>query len=201
MSVKVMMGAARLGLSMGVAGALGGCAASGAWMGAEAEKAYDKDLEIRRLAEVQNNDDYYEFEHEGRIYVLSDAKDFNGFIKTSEVPYSTKKIGGGPGGKTIVYGLVKNETKMLEKDSRAQGAAQKMYEGQLKGLDKNFFAVVIRDDKAYVFSSWNDLEAFRKTGKASGFAEKGGPEGREVVYVNASAKPEEAGARYAKLYQ
>lgn len=180
--------------------ALGGCA-TGSWLGADAEKAYDKALESRRLAEVQNNDDYYEFEHEGRVYVLSDGKDFNGWVKTGEVPYSTKKIGAGPGGKTIVYGLVKNETKLLEKDPRAQGAAQKMFEGNLKGLDRNFFAVVLRDQRAYVFSSWRDLEAFRAGGTASGFTEANGPEGREVVYVNATTKAPDAGERFAQLYR
>ncbi|HUP92131.1 MAG TPA: hypothetical protein VM074_07780 [Solimonas sp.] len=180
---------------------LSGCATSGGWMGVESEKAYDKDLEIRRLAEVLNNDDYYEFERDGRIYVLSDARDFTGFLKTAEIPYSTKLIGGGPGGKTIIYGLVKNETKMLEKEPRSQGAAQKMYEGKLEGLEQNFFAVVIRENKAYVFSSWNDLEAFRNSGSASGYVENNGPEGRNVVFVNASAKPQEAATRFARLYQ
>ena len=97
---------------------LSGCAVKGGWMGAEAEKAYDKELEIKRLAEVLNNEDYYEFERDGRIYVLSDSKDYNTYLKTSEVVLSTKKIGGGPDGKTIVYGLIKNEAKMLEKDPK-----------------------------------------------------------------------------------
>lgn len=189
----------RAGLALSVL-LSGGCA-TGSWMGAEAEKAYDKELEIKRLAEVLNNEDYYEFEHEGRIYVLSDAKDFAGFFKTGEVVYSSKKIGAGPGGKTLVYGLIKNETKMLEKDPRAVGAAQKMYEGSLKGLDKNFFGVVVRDDKTYVFNSWNDLAAFRAGTPASGFTDSAAPGGRPVVYVNASARPDEASARFAKLYQ
>lgn len=190
----------RLALAAGALFALAGCAKD-RWQGAEAEKAYDKDLEVRRLAEVQNNDDYYEFEHEGRLYVLTDAKDYVSFRQTGELPYSTKKIGAGPGGKTIVYGLVKNETKILEKDPRAQGAAQKMYEGTLSGLPKGFYAVVVRDDAAYVFSSWSDLQAFRGSGAAQGYTESDGPEGRKVVYVNAASKPAEESGRFARLYQ
>ena len=178
---------------------LSGCGVKGGWMGAEAEKAYDKELEIKRLAAVLNNEDYFEFEHDGRIYVLSDTKDYNTYLKTKEVVLSTKKIGGGPDGKTIVYGLIKNEAKMLEKDPKVQGAAQKMFEGKLRGLDKDFFGVVVRNDVHYVFSSWKDLEAFKASGTASGFRETD-PAGLAVVYVGASSKPETLSARFAKAH-
>lgn len=176
---------------------LSGCGTKGSWMGADAEKAYDKDLEIKRLAEVLNNEDYFEFERDERIYVLSDAKDYNTYLKTNEVVLSTKKIGGGPGGKTIVYGLIKNEAKMMEKDPKVQGAAQKMYEGKLRGLDKDFFGLVIQNDTYYVFSSWKDVEAFKSSGAATGFRETD-PAGRSVVYVNAPSKPDALSARFAK---
>jgi hypothetical protein len=178
---------------------LSGCATSNGWKGAVAEKAYDKDLEIRRLSEVANNDDYYEFEKDGRIYVLTDAKDYRGFRSMGELPYSTKKIGGGPGGKTIVYGLVKSETKLLEKDPRAQGAAQKMYEGKLKGMEKNFFGLVETGETTYVFADWNDLQAFKSSGSARGFAETVPGAGR-VVYAGAGERPAESADRVAKLY-
>ena len=173
------------------------CAAPGAWMGAEAEKAYDKDLEIKRLAEALNNEDYFEFETEGRIYVLSDAKDYNTYLKTREVVLSTKKIGGGPGGKTIVYGLTKNEAKMLEKDPKAQGAAQKMFEGKLRGMDKDFFGVVLDADTYFVFSSWKDVEAFKASGAATGFRDAS-PDGQAVIYVGAASKPASLSERFAK---
>lgn len=181
---------------------IAGCAAPGGWQGAEAEKAYDKDLEVKRLASVLNNDDYYELEKDGRLYVISDAKDFNTFIKTGELVFSTKKIGGGPGGKTIVYGLIKKETELLAKDPRTQGAAQKMYEGNLAGLDKGFFGVVEKEDSYYVFSSWKDVSAFKASGAAAGYKDVGaGPAGKDVVYVAASSRPAENSARLTKLYQ
>lgn len=176
---------------------LSGCQTKGSWMGADAEKAYDKELEIKRLAEVLNNDDYYEFEHDERIYVLSDGKDYNSYLKTNEVVLSTKKIGGGPGGKTIVYGLIKNEAKMMERDPKVQGAAQKMYEGKLRGLEKDFFGLVIQNETYYVFSSWKDIETFKASGSAAGFRETDAA-GRSVVYVNAGAKPDTLAACFAK---
>lgn len=188
-------------LVAGLATVLVGCSASGRWMGAEAEKAYDNELDIRRLAETLNNEDYFEFEKEGRIYVLSDAKDYNTFLKTHEVVLSTKKIGGGPGGKTIVYGLIKNEAKLLEKNPKSQGAAQMMFEGQLKGIEKEFFGLVQRDEACYVFSSWKDLEAFKAGRPATGFSEPGAcVEQRKVVYVGSAAKPESLAARFAKVH-
>lgn len=177
--------------------ALSACAGKGGWMGAAAEKAYDKDLESQRLASVLNNDDYYEFEKDGRIYVLSDGKDYGNVMTIGELPYSTRKIGGGPGGKTIVYGLTRNETRILEKDPKARGAAQKMYEGDLAGLEKGFFAVVVRGDDYYVFGSWRDLAAFRAQGAAGGFIDTAG--GRRVIYVAAAQKPKDLAERFAGL--
>jgi hypothetical protein len=190
--------------NMGVAGLmsavlLAGCATSNDWRGAVAEKDYDKELEIKRLSEVANNDDYYEFEKEGRIYVLSDSKDYRGFRTTGELPYSTKLIGAGPGGKTVVYGLVKNETKLLEKDPRAKGAAQKMHEGSLKGMEKNFFGTVERSGTTYVFTSWKDLQAFKSAGNASGFSESVPGVGK-VIYAGSPSRPIEAAERIAKLH-
>ena len=176
---------------------LSACSTPGGWMGADAEKSYDKELEIRRLAEVLNNEDYFEFEKDGRIYVLSDAKDYNTYLKTNEVVLSTKKIGGGPGGKTIVYGLTKNEAKMLEKDPKSQGAAQKMYEGKLRGMDKDFFGVIVSSETYYVFPSWKDVEAFKTAGTANGLRETG-PGGISVVYVGTSAAPAPLSERFLK---
>lgn len=189
----------RTGLIAATALLFAGCATQGAWMGAEAEKSYDKELEIKRLSAVLNNDDYFELEKDGRLYVISDAKDYAEFVKSGELVFSTKKIGGGPGGKTIVYGLVKKETELLAKDPRAQGAAQKMYEGNLKGLDKDFFGVVLSNNTYYVFSSWKDLAAYKATGSAAGYTEKkAGPESRDVVYVAASSKPADLAGKFAK---
>lgn len=185
--------------ALAAAFALAGCATKGGWMGADAEKAYDKELEIKRLAEVNNNDDYFEFEREGRIYVLADAKTYADFLKTGEIPYSSKKIGGGPGGKTIVYGLTKNETKMLEKNPKAQGAAQKMYEGGLKGMEKNFFGLIETSEGYYVFASWSELQKFKSAGSTAGYSENA-PDGRKAVYSGMSARNADVGDRFAKLF-
>lgn len=179
--------------------ALGGCATKGGWMGAEAEKAYDKELEAKRLASVLNNDDYYEFTKDGRIYVVSDAKDYQVWLKAAEIPLRVTKFGAGPNGETVIFALTKNESKAMEKVVGYQGGAQKMYEGTLAGAEFGFFGLVIRDDTYYVFAKWADLQSFKKTGAASGYAEEG-PDGHKVIYVNAQERPAALTERLKKLY-
>lgn len=177
-----------------------GCATTGGWMGAEAEKAYDKELEVKRLAEVQNNDDYYEIRKDGRIYVLADAKAFQIWMQTGEIPLVVTKIGAGPKGETLKLALTKNDSKAMESKVGYQGAAQKMFEGNLEGLSKGFFGVMQPEEGVwYVFNDWATLKAFRSSGRASGYSDKA-PDGSKVIYVNASSKPEELSARFAKLF-
>lgn len=191
----------QFGLAVAAMVAASGCAVNGGWMGAEAEKTYDKELETKRLAEVLNNDDYYEIHRDGRIYVLSDAKAYTTFLSTGEIPLVVTRIGAGPKGETLRLALTKNDAKAMEKIVGYKGAAQKMYEGALDGLTKGFFGVVQQEDGTYyVFDNWNALRAFRETGSAAGYNEATEPGGGRVVYVNAAAKPAEAAARFSSLF-
>lgn len=178
---------------------LSGCATKGNWMGAEAEKAYDKDLEAKRLAEVNNNDDYYEIYKDGRIYVLSDVKDYKSWLKTHEIPLVVTRIAAGPNGETVKMALIKSEAKAMEKVVGYKGGAQRMFEGELKGLDKGFFGFVMTGKTYYVFDNWAKLAQFKRDRQATGYSEAG-PEGIKVVYVGAENKPEEMAARFAKMH-
>lgn len=169
-----------------------GCATKGAWMGADAEKAYDKDLEVQRLASILNNDDYYEIHKDGRIYVISDAKDYKTWIKTGEMPLAVTKFGAGPHGETVKMSLTKNETKGMEKKAGFRGGAQNLYEGTVEGLNKGFFGFVMTGEHYYVFDNWNQLSSFRKTGTMpSNDGDTGtAPDGKAVSYAFRSAELE-----------
>src|SRR5688572_1585420 len=81
---------------------LSGCAATPAdWRGAAAEKTYDKLLEAKRVAELYNNDDYWQVEKDGRIYAFSDQKAYQSWLKTGEIPLLVTQIGAGPNGETL----------------------------------------------------------------------------------------------------
>ena len=161
-----------------VAGLLAACGTTGGWQGAGAEKMYDQALEAQRATAVLNNDDYYELHKDGRIYVIADAGDLREFLGNGELPLRVTRIGGGPKGETIVFGIARPESK--KKDGFG---AVEMYDGKRTGAAKDFYAEICRDGKCYVFGSWADLDAFRKSGSASGLSSAGitGPNGEAVM--------------------
>lgn len=150
---------------LGSAVALAACASNGqGWQGAANEKLYDFNLEAVRATAVLNNDDYYEYHRDGRIYVLADAADVQSLETTGEIPFRVTRIGGGPKGETLVFAIAKPESK--KKDGFG---AVEMYEGRRAGADRNFYAEINRDDTWYLFGDWASLDAFRKSGSTAGF--------------------------------
>ena len=176
--------------------ALAGCAA-GTWMGAEAEKAYDKDLDAARLAAIRNSDDYYEYHRENEILVLSDKKDVQVFLNTGEIPLRVTRIGGGPNGERLVFSLMKNEAKAMEKKVGFKGGAEQMYEGTLDGNDKGFYGEVLNGGRYYVFGSWKDLKAFRQNGTATALSTGTTADGKAVAYTTSDP---DALARFNELH-
>jgi hypothetical protein len=176
-------------------------------MGAAAEKEYDKAQAAKQMAAILNNDDYYEIEKDGRIYAFSDFKDYQIWLKTDEVPLVVTKIGAGPNGETVKLQLNKSEAKAMEKTVGYKGAAQKMYEGDLVGIETGFYAEVIRPQRVWIFENGKDLHEFKKSGEVPcGITNiGGGPGGKTVVYAQnckaaAKGKPEAAMARFKKNY-
>lgn len=195
-----------MGLVAAAAIAVSGCGVKGGWMGADAEKAYDKEMKAKAEAAKLNNDDYYELHKDGRIYVLSDVKEYRTFLKTDEIPLVVTRIGAGPNRETVKMGLLKSEAKAMEKTVGYKGAAQKMFEGELKGADKGFYGEIHKEGRIYVFSEWKDLEAFKATGEAAfGVTQIGkGPNRETVVFVQNSkssqSAPTETITRFQSLY-
>lgn len=146
-----------------------------------------------------NNEDYYEAHHDGRIYVFDDQTTWLSFVATGEAPYRLARIGGGPEGKTIVFGLSEADKK------KSSGiAGMDMYDGVLEGAGEDFYAEMIVEERFYVFSKWDDLQGFRQTLDAPlRFTEIGaGPGGRSIVYVlNDSNKKQRPDALRAKFRQ
>jgi hypothetical protein len=197
----------KLGLAAVAVLALAGCSTKGGWMGAEAEKAYEKELAATRLAEDRNNDDYFEIHKDGRIFVLSDLKEYQTFLKTDEIPLVVTKIGAGPNGETVKLGLIKKEAKAMESKVGFKGAAEQMFDGSLVGLEKGFYGEVHKDGRIWVFENGKDLAEFKKSGEVPcGITQIGaGPEGKTLVYVQnckaaAKAKPDAAITKFKSIY-
>lgn len=178
------------------------CASKDTYMGAEKEKAYDAELATKRLTEVTNNDDYFELRKDNSIYVFTDAKTYKIWLLTDEIPLLVTKFRVGPNGEKGKFQLSKNETKAMESTVGFKGASQKMYEGALDGINKNFFGFVYTEsNNTYVvFENWFALITYKTSGTATGYTDANGPKGAKVVYAGAAELPAEAAKKFAALH-
>lgn len=148
-----------------------------------------------------NNDDVYLIEHEGRYYVFDDEAVYKSFMQNGETAYRLVRIGEGPAGSTLVFGL-----RDADKAKSEGIAAVDMYDGRLAGASEGFYAEVLYDERFYVFSEWNDLVNFQRTHIADlRYTEIGaGPAGRTVVYVlndsNKKDKPVALIERFKRIH-
>ncbi len=127
-----------------------------------------------------NVDDYYQVTKEGRIYIFDDYKTYASFNQVGETAYRLTRIGAGPKGETIVFGLRKQDKKM-----RSGLGSVALYEGTAEGITDGFYGEVVDEGRIYVFSEWADLKSFLSVGEAPyRFTQIGsGPKGETVVYV------------------
>ena len=177
------------------------CATKDTYMGLEKEKAYDAELNVKRLTEVNNNDDYFELRKENTIFVFTDAKSYKIWLSTNEIPLLVTKFRVGPNGEKAKYQLTKNETKAMETKVGFKGSSQKMYEGELQAIEKGFFGFVYNEtgNSYFVFDNWNALKTFKASGTASGYTSTAA-NGAKVVYVGATSEPAAAAKTFTALH-
>jgi hypothetical protein len=121
----------------------------------------------------------YEVFEDGRIYAFYDYKLYKQFLSVGETAYRLTRIGTGPNGETMVFGLTKDDKK-----KGVNTPAVKLYENKIKAADK-FYGEARRHGRIYVFSNFKDMEPVRMFGHPNFFyMEVGaGPKGETVVYV------------------
>ena len=121
----------------------------------------------------------YEVHEDGRIYAFYDRKLYKQFLSVGETAYRLTRIGAGPNGETMVFGLTK-----ADKKKGVNTAAVKLYEGKIQTAD-NFYAEMIRHGRIYVFSNFKDMQPVRQFGHPNYFYTEiaAGPKGETVVYV------------------
>lgn len=139
----------------------------------------------------QNNDDLYQVNHEGRIYLFDDFNTYQTFLEVGETAYRKVRIGEGPRGETLVFGLTNEDKK------KTQGIASlDMYDGKLEGANNFYGETRTEEGRIYVFSSLEEMTNARIVGEVPlRFTEIGsGPKGETVVYAlnsdNKKVKPE-----------
>lgn len=121
----------------------------------------------------------YEAHHKGRIYVFYNKKLYDEFKQMGHTPYQQMRIGAGPKGETIVFGLVDKDKKKI-----SGLPSTDLFDGKQKA-SPNFYGEVHAEDRTYVFDSYQEMVSFRQTGEAAyrytDFG--GGANGETVVYV------------------
>ena len=141
--------------------------------------------------------DIYEVHHDGRIHVFYSKKLYKEFMSLGETSFRLTRIGVGPNGETMVFGLEKKDKKL-----KKPVAAIELYDGKLKA-DK-FYAEMHKHGRIYVFNSFKDMKTVRDFGHPNFmFTQIGnGPKGETVVFVlnskNKKKRPDALIAEFKK---
>jgi len=149
-----------------------------------------------------NVNDYYQVYRDGRIYVFDDFKVYQSFLELGEATFRLTRIGAGPKGETVVFGLRK-----ADKKKPMLSGVVNMYDGKVSGIKEGFYAEVILDERVYIFGQWADLQAFLNAGKATyRYTDiAAGTKGVTLVYVlnkkNKRQKPVVLMNEYKKRHQ
>ncbi|MEW6415777.1 MAG: hypothetical protein AB1482_11040 [Pseudomonadota bacterium] len=126
-------------------------------------------------------DHYFMVFHEnGRIYAFGDTRNYLLFLEHDEVPLTRTRIGAGPEGETIVFGITNDDAKKLETPSKGE----MFYDGKV-GEVGPFYGEVVRDGRFYVFGEWKDFKDYLAHREVTyTFTEVGaGPKGETVIYA------------------
>lgn len=141
----------------------------------------------------------YEVHEDGRIYVFYDRKLYKEFLSLGETPYRLTRIGAGPNGETLVFGLTKADKKM-----KTSIPAIELYDGKLQ-QSGNFYAEMVKHNRIYVFSEFKDMNTVRQFGHPNYFYTQIGigPKGETVVFVlnksNKKKRPDALVAKYKEM--
>lgn len=173
-----------LSVSVAAALALGGCATQG----------------HQAAASAGAKEFYVVLPENGRLYAFGDTKNYFDFLSHAEVQLTRTHIGAGPGGKTVVYGITKDDVK-----KNAPSLAELVYQDKLAG-DKDFYGEVFKDGRYYVFGDLADMKPFVAHGEVPySFTDIGaGPNGATLVWVLnkdsiKKGKPEATIERFKKM--
>lgn len=116
----------------------------------------------------------------GRIYPIADAKNYLEFLHTGELIFTRTRVGAGPDGATLVFGIERQETSDLTKPAKAE----LFFDGKYEPTGP-FYGEVIRDGRFLVFGTWHDFKDYLKNKEITfTFTEVGtGPKGETVIYA------------------
>lgn len=148
-----------------------------------------------------NVNDYYQVYKDGRIYIFDDFKTYDSFIQVGETAFRLTRIGAGPNGETVVFGLQGKDKEL----SSGLGAVD-LFDGKTEAVAKGFYGEVIKENRIFVFSEWADLKSFLAVGEAPFRYTQiaAGPNAETLVFVlnakNKEKKPDSLIAEFKRKH-
>jgi hypothetical protein len=155
------------------------------------------DSSIESVSAATPTMEIYEVHHEGRIHIFYDKKLYKEFLSLGETPFRLTRIGAGPNGETLVFGLTKKDKKM-----KSSIPVIDLYDGKIK--QDSVYAEMHKHERIYVFSSFKDMGTVRSFGHPNYMYTQigAGPKGETVVFVlnkhNKKKRPDALIAEYKK---
>jgi hypothetical protein len=115
----------------------------------------------------------------GRIHVFGDTKNYFDFLEHGEVALTRTVIGGGPGGKTLVYGITGDDVK-----ANVPSRGELVLNGKDTGMAP-FYGEAFKNGRYYLFGDLKDMTDFAAFGEVPySYTDIGvGPKGETIVYV------------------
>ncbi len=136
----------------------------------------------------------------GRIHAFGDTKNYFDFLSHGEVVLTRTRIGEGPGGRTLVYGITSDDVK-----TNQPSLGERVMTGTLPAAP-DFYGEAFKDGRYYVFGDLKDMKDFIAFGEVPySYTEIGtGPKGESLVYVMnkdsyPKGKPTDRVARFKSL--
>lgn len=137
---------------------------------------------------------YFEVYQDNRIYVFYDSKTYKEFLTLGETAFRITRIGAGPGGRTLVFGLAEADR------LKTSGLASiDIWDGKSKPSSPFYGEVRTEDDSVYLVSDYASVVALRD-GKSLSTAKENASLSSDgnTVFVAADATNE---ARLVAKYQ
>lgn len=123
--------------------------------------------------------EFFVIPKDGRIHAFGDKTNYFNFLSHGEVQLTRTKIGTGPGGATVVYGITGDDVK-----ANQPSLGELVMEGKLPPAP-DFHGEVFKNGRFYVFAEYKDMMPFIAYGEVPySFSDIGaGPKGETVVWV------------------
>lgn len=136
----------------------------------------------------------------GRIHAFGDTKNYFDFLSHGEVVLTRTRIGEGPGGRTLVYGVTSADVK-----ANQPSLGEQVMAGTLPPA-ADFYGEAFKSGRYYVFGDLKDMKDFIAFSEVPySYTDIGaGPKGETLVYVMnkssyAKGKPKERTERFKSL--